>query len=311
MSIIKVSNITKRFNDKLVLDNISFSIEEGEIFGLIGPNGAGKSTLINIMTTLVEATNGTVEIGSYNIKTHPIQAKSLIGLVPQELALIEEMTAYDNLQFFGSLYGLSRKLLKERIEEALAVTGLTQHKKEKVKKFSGGMKRRLNIAAAIMHHPKILIMDEPTVGVDPQSRNHIFEFTRRICKEQNTTVIYTSHYMEEIEELCSKVFIIDLGKEIAYGTKEQIKALSGEQTKVIFKLNDSSAELLLQLKQLTGVLAIDEVPNQVSLTVNSEFKLTNAISLLEAAHIELHSISYEQPRLEDIFLWLTGKSLRD
>ena len=166
MSIIKVSNITKRFNDKLVLDNISFSIEEGEIFGLIGPNGAGKSTLINIMTTLVEATNGTVEIGGYNIKTHPIQAKSLIGLVPQELALIEEMTAYDNLQFFGSLYGLSRKLLKERIEEALAVTGLTQHKKEKVKKFSGGMKRRLNIAAAIMHHPKILIMDEPTVGVD-------------------------------------------------------------------------------------------------------------------------------------------------
>lgn len=135
MSIIKVSNITKRFNDKLVLDNISFSIEEGEIFGLIGPNGAGKSTLINIMTTLVEATNGTVEIGGYNIKTHPIQAKSLIGLVPQELALIEEMTAYDNLQFFGSLYGLSRKLLKERIEEALAVTGLTQHKKEKVKKI--------------------------------------------------------------------------------------------------------------------------------------------------------------------------------
>lgn len=311
MNMIRVSNITKRFNDKLVLDNINFEIEEGEIFGLIGPNGAGKSTLINIMTTLVEATKGTIEIGGFDIKKNPIEAKSLIGLVPQELALFEEMTAFDNLQFFGSLYGLSRKVLKERIEEALEVTGLKEHKKEKVKKFSGGMKRRLNIAVAIMHHPKILIMDEPTVGVDPQSRNHIFEFTRRICKEQQTTIIYTSHYMEEIEEICSKVFIIDLGKEIAYGTKEQIKSLSGEQTKIIMKVNDTNAELLLHLQQLNGVLSVNEMPNQLSLTINKDFKLTSAISQLEAAHIELQSISYEQPRLEDVFLWLTGKSLRD
>ncbi len=311
MSIVKVSNVTKRFNDKLVLDNISFEIKEGEIFGLIGPNGAGKSTLINIMTTLVEATNGSVEIGGYNIKKNPIEAKQLIGLVPQELALVEEMSAYDNLLFFGSLYGLNRKLLKERIEEALQVTGLTDRKKEKVKKFSGGMKRRLNIAAALMHHPRILIMDEPTVGVDPQSRNHIFEFTRQICKERNTTIIYTSHYMEEIEELCSKVFIIDLGKEIAYGTKDQIKSLSGEKTKVNLHLNQNSADLMLKLKQLDGVELVTELPGQITLTIMKSFKLTTAISVLESAHVELQSISYEQPRLEDVFLWLTGKTLRD
>lgn len=311
MSMIKVSNITKRFNDKLVLDNINFEIEKGEIFGLIGPNGAGKSTLINIMTTLIDATNGSVEIGGYDIKKNPIEAKSLIGLVPQELALFEEMNAYDNLQFFGSLYGLSRKVLKQRIEEALQVTGLSDHRKQKVKKFSGGMKRRLNIAAAIMHHPQILIMDEPTVGVDPQSRNHIFEFIRHMNQQNNTTIIYTSHYMEEIEELCSKVFIIDLGKEIAYGSKEQIKSLSAEQTKIILNVNHSNANIVLHLKQLNGVVAVDEMSNQLSLTINQSFKLASVITTLEEANVQLQSISYEQPRLEDVFLWLTGKSLRD
>lgn len=311
MSIVKVSNVTKRFNDKLVLDNISFEIEEGEIFGLIGPNGAGKSTLINIMTTLVEATNGSVEIGGYDIVKQPIEAKSLIGLVPQELALMEEMTAYDNLLFFGSLYGLSYKVLKERINEALMATGLMDRKKEKVKKFSGGMKRRLNIAAALMHHPRILIMDEPTVGVDPQSRNHIFEFTKKICKERNTTVIYTSHYMEEIEELCSKVFIMDLGKEIASGSQEQIKSLSGEQTKVILTVGHLSGEIVLKLRGLEGVSLVTEEGNQVTLTINKDFKLTSAIVLLESYSSQLQGIRYEEPRLEDVFLWLTGKSLRD
>lgn len=311
MSIVKVSNVTKRFNDKLVLDNISFEIEEGEIFGLIGPSGAGKSTLINIMTTLVEATNGSVEIGGYDIVKQPIEAKSLIGLVPQELALMEEMTAYDNLLFFGSLYGLSYKVLKERINEALMATGLMDRKKEKVKKFSGGMKRRLNIAAALMHHPRILIMDEPTVGVDPQSRNHIFEFTKKICKERNTTVIYTSHYMEEIEELCSKVFIMDLGKEIASGSQEQIKSLSGEQTKVILTVGHLSGEIVLKLRGLEGVSLVTEEGNQVTLTINKDFKLTSAIALLESYSSQLQGIRYEEPRLEDVFLWLTGKSLRD
>ena len=181
MNMIKISNLTKRFNDKLVLDNISFEVEEGEIFGLIGPNGAGKSTLINILTTLVEPTSGMIEIGGYPLDKNPIEAKSLIGLVPQEVALFDELTAYDNLQFFGSLYGLGYKLLKARIEEALEITGLLEHKKQKVKTFSGGMKRRLNIACAIMHHPKILWMNQQLVlihNLEIISLNLHVEFVR-------------------------------------------------------------------------------------------------------------------------------------
>ncbi|NLY86295.1 MAG: ABC transporter ATP-binding protein, partial [Tissierellia bacterium] len=167
MNIIEVKNVSKKFDDKIVLDNISFTVEEGDIFGLIGPNGAGKSTLINIMTGLLDANGGTVVIGGFDIRKDTLKAKEFFGLVPQELALIESVSAYDNLEFFGSLYGLRGKLLKERVNYALDITGLSEKKKEKVKKFSGGMKRRLNLAAAIMHQPKILILDEPTVGIDP------------------------------------------------------------------------------------------------------------------------------------------------
>lgn len=311
MNMVKVSNITKRFNDKLVLDNISFEIEEGEIFGLIGPNGAGKSTLINIMTTLLDQNSGEIIIGDYNLKTQPIKAKELMGLVPQELALIEEMNVYDNLMFFGSLYNLYGKTLKTRINEVLEVTGLATHKKQKVKKLSGGMKRRLNIAAAIMHRPRILILDEPTVGVDPQSRNHIFEFIKRIAAQEKTTIIYTSHYMEEIEELCSKVFIIDLGQEVAYGTKQQIKQLSGKHTKVIFELQQLSGKLVFDLKQVPGVVNTSELDQTVTLITTSEFKLTEAIKVIEAHNGSLQKVSYEEPRLEDVFLNLTGKTLRD
>ncbi|MEG2935898.1 MAG: ABC transporter ATP-binding protein, partial [Clostridium sp.] len=204
MGIIEVQNVTKRFNDKLVLDNISYDVKEGEIFGFIGPNGAGKSTLINIMTNLLVPDSGTIKICGFDILRDTIKAKECIGYVPQDLALMEDLNAFDNLEFFGALYGLKGKELKERIAEALKVTGLEDTKKQKVKKFSGGMKRRLNIAAAILHHPKVLILDEPTVGVDPQSRNHIFTFVKNICKEWGTTVIYTSHYMEEVEAICSR-----------------------------------------------------------------------------------------------------------
>ena len=235
MAIIEVENITKRFNDKLVLDNVSYIVEKGEVFGFIGPNGAGKSTLINIMTSLLVPDSGTIKICGYDIIKEPIKAKECIGYVPQDLSLMEEMNAYDNLEFFGALYGLKGKELKERIREALKVTGLEDTKRKKVKKFSGGMKRRLNIAVAILHHPKVLILDEPTVGVDPQSRNHIFSFIRSICKEWGTTVLYTSHYMEEIEELCKRVFIIDLGKEIANKNSTQIVHFVGTKLSKIYK----------------------------------------------------------------------------
>lgn len=311
MSIIEVKNITKRFNDKLVLDNVSYEVEKGEIFGFIGPNGAGKSTLINIMTSLLVPDSGTIKICGYDILKEPIKAKECIGYVPQDISLMEELTAYDNLEFFGALYGLKGKELKIRIMEALEVTGLVEKKKEKVKKFSGGMKRRLNIAAAIMHHPKVLIMDEPTVGVDPQSRNHIFNFTKNICKEWGTTVIYTSHYMEEVEELCKRVFIIDLGKEIAYGSEEEIKASVFPNNKVIIEAKGLSAELIIKIEKLEGVLNLKEKEDSITLTIDSNFKLHTVLTIMEEYEVNIKKISYEESKLEDVFLSLTGKTLRD
>ena len=311
MSIIEVKNITKRFNDKLVLDNVSYEVNEGEIFGFIGPNGAGKSTLINIMTTLLIPDSGTIKICGYDILKEPIKAKECIGYVPQDLALIEDLNAYDNLEFFGALYGLKGKVLKERIKESLKVTGLEKTKKQKVKKFSGGMKRRLNIAVAIMHHPKVLILDEPTVGVDPQSRNHLFSFIKNICKEWGTTIVYTSHYMEEVEELCKRVFIMDLGKEISYGEKGDIKSSVFSNNKVLIETQNINAKTIMELKDIKGIMKVTDKNEEVSLTINSEFKLAKVLSLLEKNNIDIKKISYEEPKLEDVFLSLTGKNLRD
>jgi ABC-2 type transport system ATP-binding protein len=311
MSIIEVKNISKRFNDKLVLDNISYEVKEGEIFGFIGPNGAGKSTLINIMTSLLTPDSGTIEICGYDILREPIKAKECMGYVPQELALMEELNAYDNLEFFGALYGLKGKLLKERIAEALKVTGLEDTKKQKVKKFSGGMKRRLNIAVSILHHPKVLILDEPTVGVDPQSRNHIFSFIKNICKEWGTTVIYTSHYMEEIEELCKRVFIIDLGKEVSYGDREEIKASVFSNNKVIIETQEISGETIMKLRDIEGIDKVSDKDSVLILTIDSKFKLASVLSLLEKESVSIKKISYEEAKLEDVFLSLTGKTLRD
>ena len=311
MAIIEVENITKRFNDKLVLDNVSYSVEKGEVFGFIGPNGAGKSTLINIMTSLLVPDSGTIKICGYDIIKEPIKAKECIGYVPQDLSLMEEMNAYDNLEFFGALYGLKGKELKERIREALKVTGLEDTKRKKVKKFSGGMKRRLNIAVAILHHPKVLILDEPTVGVDPQSRNHIFSFIRTICKEWGTTVLYTSHYMEEIEELCKRVFIIDLGKEIAYGNKEEIKASFSSNNKIRVETEGINGEVLVRLKEIEGVEKVLEEDNVLTITINPKFILSTALSILESSGVVIKKITYDDIKLEDVFLSLTGKTLRD
>ncbi|OPX50141.1 ABC transporter ATP-binding protein [Clostridium thermobutyricum] len=311
MGIVKIKNVTKRFDDKLVLDNVSFEVYEGEIFGFIGPNGAGKSTLINIMTSLLSPDSGEIKICGYDIVNESIKAKENIGYVPQDLALLEGLTAFDNLEFFGALYGLKGKLLKERINEALEISGLMEKKKEKVKKFSGGMKRRLNIAIGILNHPKVLILDEPTVGIDPQSRNHIFTFIKRISKEWGTTVIYTSHYMEEVEELCNRVFIIDLGQEIAYGTKNEIKNSVSSNNKISIELEKVSGEVILDLREVKGILNILDKENEIILTIDKNFKMGNVLLVLENRNIEIKKISYEEVKLEDIFLTLTGKSLRD
>lgn len=312
MNIIEVNNINKKFDDRIVLDNISFIVEEGDIFGLIGPNGAGKSTLINIMTGLLDANNGNITIGGFDVKKNPIKAKEFLGLVPQELALMESISAYDNLEFFGSLYGLKGKLLKERINYALELTGLSDKRKDKVKKFSGGMKRRLNLAAAIMHEPKILILDEPTVGIDPQSRNHIFEFIKNVNKEKNTTIIYTSHYMEEVEYLCNNIFIIDEGKEIAYGTKKTVKSMISNNNKVSLKVENINKDLISSIKDLNGIIDCSDSHDEINLLVEGDkFRLEPLLKILETNNSTIKSINVDEPNLEEVFLALTGKKLRD
>ncbi|MCC0646879.1 ABC transporter ATP-binding protein [Clostridioides sp. ZZV15-6598] len=311
MDIVKVNNITKRFNDKLALDNISFSVKEGEIFGLIGPNGAGKSTLISIITNLSLPNSGNIQINGVDLSSDPMSAKSIIGLVPQELAVMETLTPFDNLEYFGAFYGLKGKLLQERINEALEVTGLAEVKKKKVKKLSGGMQRRLNIGIALLNHPKILILDEPTVGVDPQSRNHIFNFIKDISEKQKTTIIYTSHYMEEVEHLCSKIFIMDEGKEVAFGDNNYLKSIVSTNTKLIMEIKNINAQLIFDLKNIKGVISVLENTSVIMLDVDKNFQLTDVLSAVDKNNSNVMRISYEEPSLEDVFLNLTGKNLRD
>lgn len=311
MNMIEVKNITKRFNDKLVVDNVSFNIEKGEIFGLLGPNGAGKSTLMNTIVGLVNMDKGQISIGEYDIKKDPLKAKSMIGLVPQEIALFEGLNAKDNLEYWGGLYGLKGKLLKERVEEALEMVSLGDQGKKIVKKYSGGMKRRLNIAAAMLHHPEIIIMDEPTVGIDPQSRNYIFEMIQKINKERNTTIIYTSHYMEEVELLCNNIFIMDLGKEVAYGTKAELKRMVQSDKIINVKAKGNLDMLMLELKKLDSIRKIDINEDIMKIICNEKMNLNELLIEVTKHNVEVKNISVEEISLEEVFLTLTGKRLRD
>lgn len=222
MCLVKIENLVKKYDKNTAVKGISFEITKGEVFGLLGPNGAGKSTTISMLSGLLTPTEGKILINGKDTIKNPMLAKKAIGLVPQDIALYPSLTAKENLYFWGRMYNLSGKLLKERVSEVLSIAGLEDRKNEAIKSYSGGMKRRINIAAALLHHPQILIMDEPTVGIDPQSRNHILESVKKLNSE-GMTIIYTSHYMEEIEYLCTKIGIVDHGKLIAMGTKDELK----------------------------------------------------------------------------------------
>lgn len=312
MSQVIVQNVFKSFGKQEVLKNVSIEIAEGEIFGLIGPNGAGKSTLIDILTGLQKADSGHITVAGLNVPKDITNVREKLGLVPQEIALLPEQNAKDNLIYFASLYGMSGNQLKEAVGEALEVVGLTDTDKKAIKTFSGGMKRRLNIAAAIMHKPKLLILDEPTVGVDPQSRNLIFDFIKKLNKENGTTVLYTSHYMEEVESLCDRILILDTGSEVAYGTQDEIKMLVQDKTKWqldIIAPNDTLQDQLLKIKGVDNVL-VDDLTYQI--IVNPlYFKSKDLLALLHDERIQVDQLVRQELSLEEAFLQLTGKSLRD
>ena len=331
-AILAVENLVKKYGDFTAVKGICFSVEEGEIFGLLGPNGAGKTQTISMLTGVIPPTSGTARIGGYDLATQMDKVKKVNGLVPQDLALYPTLSARANLSFFGRIYGLRGKKLKERVDEVLRIVSLTDRADQAIDKYSGGMKRRVNIAAGLVHLPKLLFLDEPTVGVDPQSRNYIFESVMSLNRERGMSIVYTSHYMEEVETLCNRVAIIDQGEIIALDTiKNLIDMLGGGVIHVgLQKVDDA---LLAQLAALPAVERATIAPRPATLPAakgeeaeiapapdytivkveaeHSQQALLNLISFFNERNIRIASLEILEPNLESVFLHLTGKKLRE
>lgn len=305
---INVTNLSKSYSDILAVNDISFIIEKGEIFGLLGPNGAGKSTTINMMSTILQADKGSITIDGFDVKTDQKRCKELIGVVPQEISLYEDLSAYDNLLFWGKLYNIPHQELKQIINETLELIGLSDRKNDLIKTYSGGMKRRINIAAALLHKPKVLFMDEPTVGIDPQSRNLIFEVIEKLNK-QGMTIIYTTHYMEEVERLCKRIAIIDSGKIIAQGTQKELQNLVNASESIHLEFETLTEENVAKFKDLLE-FEIQQVENKLIVESNVK-QLPEIISVCNQLQLVINDIDIKKVNLESIFLNLTGKQLRD
>jgi len=308
---LKIENLFKSYGDIKAVEGVSFEVKKGDIFGLLGPNGAGKSTTISIISTILQPTNGDIlfEGSSIFLDSKPI--RSNLGIVPQDIALYPTLTGYENLSFWGNIYRLKGTHLKKRINEVSDIIGLNGRLKDRVDKYSGGMKRRLNIGAALLHMPKLLIMDEPTVGIDPQSRIHILDTVLELNK-QGITIIYTSHYMEEVEYLCNEICIMDEGKIIGSGNKQELVQLVNERTQINIKLNKVDVDVLNSLKDVNGIFDANIVDDVIVLFGdNADTSLANIISKVMEHERLIESIDVKKPNLETVFLHLTGKALRD
>jgi ABC-2 type transport system ATP-binding protein len=309
---IELIDLTKNFKQVSAVKNLNMFIEKGEIVGLLGPNGAGKSTAISMMSSLMEPTSGDVCFNNKSILKNPAPLRKVIGVVPQEIALYTDLTAEENLRFFGRVYHLKGAELSRKMDEVLEQIGLSDRRKDVVKTFSGGMKRRLNIGVALLHDPEFIIMDEPTVGIDPQSRNYILETVKRLNSEKQMTVLYTSHYMEEVEFLCNRIYIMDKGNLIASGTKEEIKRILSSEKAISIKAERWNDSFIQSLKKLPMVNRMTEEEKEITIMTAKEINLfSHVIKLAEDARIELTSVNVKTPTLEDVFLHLTGRALRD
>lgn len=309
-TILEIKQLTKRYGDKTVVDTISFEVKEGEILCILGPNGAGKSTTINMLSGVLGHDGGNINYQEKDIY-HDLRAyKKRLGVVPQEIALYEDLTALQNIHFFASLYGLKGNELKEKCNKALAFVGLSSRAKEKVNTFSGGMKRRLNIACAIAHNPELLIMDEPTVGVDPQSRNHILNSIKKLCAK-GMSVIYTTHYMEEVEEISTRIIIVDEGKIIAEGDKESLKEQVADERTFVIEVDNTEIETN-EFYRIEGIrdIEVDNGCYKIT-TLKSVENLDRIIGSFLNQSARIQNISCIHANLETVFLKMTGKSLRD
>lgn len=308
---LEVSKLSKSFGSNVAVKEVSFQVHQGDSFGLLGPNGAGKSTTIAMITGLLIADDGDVILNGQSLRKNPRYVKQRIGLVPQGIALYDHLTAEENLHFWGNVYGVSGLQLKDNIEWCLDVAGLKEYRKQAVKKYSGGMMRRLNIAVGMIHRPEVLIMDEPTVGIDPQSRNHILETVKTLNKS-GMTVIYTSHYMEEVEFLCTRLAIMDHGQMIAYGAIDDVRQLAGALSTITMEVSGDLAPVEEALRQDLTFRQVAVDNQKLMLQVqDAGVGISKAVFVLNRFQIQPQRIDIAQPNLETAFLHLTGRQLRD
>lgn len=305
MPIIQVNNLSKQFKSLVAVDNISFTVNEGEVFGFLGPNGAGKTTTINILCTLLSATGGVTSIAGYDCAKNPDEVRAAIGIIFQDTTLDTGLTAYENLKFHAYLYNLDRALTERRIDEMLEVVQLADRKHDLIKNFSGGMKRRLEIARGLLHYPRVLFLDEPTIGLDPQTRNTIWDFINTLREKEKITVFMTTHYMEEAEN-CDRIAIIDHGKIITEGTPAKLKSVV--RGDIIRLVTSDNQRAIRELREQFNLIAQEENGGLLLETERGEELVPK---LIHALPMETRSVSIQKPTLNDVFLKLTGRIMRD
>lgn len=311
MLAIEVLNLYKSFGGNQAVQGVSFEVSQGEIFSLLGPNGAGKTTTISMLSCLLRPNDGDARVMGHSIRTDAMGVKSVLGVVPQEIALYEDLTARENLSFWGKMYGLRGSALKKRVDEVLEVIGLLDRANERVGKYSGGMKRRVNIGVSLLHKPKVIYMDEPTVGIDPQSRRSILDSVVAL-KEQGMTVLYTTHYMEEAQELSSHIAIMDHGKMIACGTHDELVKLVGGQTRIDLTLHMDDGKAVEAWRSIKGVTHVTTENGTISVLVeDSNLVLPKLFEAATKQSARITSVDIREPNLEAVFLHLTGRALRD
>jgi ABC-2 type transport system ATP-binding protein len=312
-AILQVDHLVKHYGDFAAVKGVSFDVQEGEVFSLLGPNGAGKTTTISVLSTLFAATSGDAIIGGHSVSKEPMAVRRLIGVVPQDLAIYDELTARENLSFWGQMYGLGGRSLKTRIEEVLEQIGLRDRANQRIKTYSGGMKRRVNIGVGLLHKPTLLFMDEPTVGIDPQSRRAILDSVKELNRA-GMTILYTTHYMEEAQELSDRVGIIDHGELIALGTQAELTRQVGENDTLILHLaeGEDAATLADAMRNVPTVLQATATDHAVTVIApEAEDVLAPAVTQANALGVKIRSVSIQEPNLEAVFLHLTGRALRD
>ena len=310
-NVISVKNLTKKYKNLTAIDNLSFDVHEGEILGFLGPNGSGKSTTINCLLSLLNFEQGTIKIFDKEMTPESYDIKRNIGVIFQEVAVFEELTVYENIDYFCGLYITDKKQRAEYIEDAIKLVGLEEFKKFYPKQLSGGLLRRLNIACGIAHKPKLIFLDEPTVAVDPQSRNNILDGIKKL-RDEGATILYTTHYMEEVELLCDRIIILDKGKIIAQGTTEELKDLAKIEEKITVEVENISTETIDKIKEFKTVEEVTLNKNILLVTYKKgNNNLRKLIDFLEENKVTYNKIFSERPTLNDVFLELTGKELRD